>query len=558
MRPFVLGGLSTALIFVLSACGGGGGGGGASIPSGPAAPTPSQGPAFGTASFMLAPDSTSSVTGTTRRTRYVSTRTASLAIVVNGAGSAALLNLNDPASCDASKKCSISLAAPAGTDTFVVSAYDGSNGQGNLLSRATVQATIAANTTSIVTAVLSGAASTVTLALSNANPTLHHVLTDTLTVTAKDASGAIIVGPGGFLYPITLTDSDTSGHSSLTNATLNGPGDTTALQYDGGYASGTISATAEGVKTPGTLSFSPSIATTETALPSGHSASGIVVGPDGALWFLSLPGAIGRITTGGSISEFPVPGWNPVALCAGPDGAIWFTASNSKTLSGAIMRRNDDGTFTSYPSVAAQMLVAGPDGNLWAAGGSSLSRITTAGVTTTQTLRDSGGSTIPVDSLAVGPDGALWMGASGALARYDIGTQTIAVHPVQANLGGTWFPETPQAIVVGPDSRLYFNAFLLIMSSDVSGNLASVLQPIGGIGYSPLTFASDGSLWFSNAATIAGNPLWGRIVGTNEVPLTGSTGMPNVFPPAAGNSMVSGPDGALWYARGTVIGRMVP
>jgi virginiamycin B lyase len=53
----------------------------------------------------------------------------------------------------------------------------------------------------------------------------------------------------------------------------------------------------------------------------------IVTGPDGALWFTERAGyRIGRITTAGEISEFPLrPGLAPIGIAAAPDGALWFT-----------------------------------------------------------------------------------------------------------------------------------------------------------------------------------------------------------------------------------------
>jgi streptogramin lyase len=58
---------------------------------------------------------------------------------------------------------------------------------------------------------------------------------------------------------------------------------------------------------------------------------GITVGSDGALWFTEGTGnAIGRITTSGAITEYPVPtsGAGPDAIATGPDGSIWFTESS--------------------------------------------------------------------------------------------------------------------------------------------------------------------------------------------------------------------------------------
>ena len=59
----------------------------------------------------------------------------------------------------------------------------------------------------------------------------------------------------------------------------------------------------------------------------------IIKGPDGALWFTELAtNKIGRITTTGVITEFPVPrgsSSNLLGITAGPDGALWFAEQNS-------------------------------------------------------------------------------------------------------------------------------------------------------------------------------------------------------------------------------------
>src|SRR5450755_2635061 len=56
--------------------------------------------------------------------------------------------------------------------------------------------------------------------------------------------------------------------------------------------------------------------------------SDITAGPDGALWFTEKNGNnIGRISTGGVVTEYPVPTPDSelFAITPGPDGALWFT-----------------------------------------------------------------------------------------------------------------------------------------------------------------------------------------------------------------------------------------
>jgi streptogramin lyase len=55
----------------------------------------------------------------------------------------------------------------------------------------------------------------------------------------------------------------------------------------------------------------------------------ITVGPDQNLWFTDSSGKIGMITTGGTITEYPVSNADPVAIASGLDGNIWFTGTGT-------------------------------------------------------------------------------------------------------------------------------------------------------------------------------------------------------------------------------------
>jgi streptogramin lyase len=50
----------------------------------------------------------------------------------------------------------------------------------------------------------------------------------------------------------------------------------------------------------------------------------ITAGPDGNLWFTEN-GKIGKITTGGTITEYGGSLSHPHGITAGPDGNLWFT-----------------------------------------------------------------------------------------------------------------------------------------------------------------------------------------------------------------------------------------
>ncbi len=96
---------------------------------------------------------------------------------------------------------------------------------------------------------------------------------------------------------------------------------------------------------------------------------GIVAGPDGAMWFADSSFKIGRITTSGTITEYPLPGKNdsPFTIAAGADGALWYT-----NYLGQIGRITTSGTVTAEiatPTNSANGflggIAAGPDGAMW-------------------------------------------------------------------------------------------------------------------------------------------------------------------------------------------------
>ncbi len=67
---------------------------------------------------------------------------------------------------------------------------------------------------------------------------------------------------------------------------------------------------------------------TEFPLPTAFSyPEAITAAADGNLWFTEAgANRIGRITTAGDVSEFPIPGAGTArGIAAGPDGNVWFT-----------------------------------------------------------------------------------------------------------------------------------------------------------------------------------------------------------------------------------------
>jgi streptogramin lyase len=109
-----------------------------------------------------------------------------------------------------------------------------------------------------------------------------------------------------------------------------------------------------------------------------QSPLGITAGTDGALWFtnsVSGGGSIGRITTGGVVTNYTGPFIDqPSGIAAGPDGALWFGSDRTIgriTTSGVVTEYNDE------EHVDPNWVVAGPDGAMWVTSlNNSIGRIT--------------------------------------------------------------------------------------------------------------------------------------------------------------------------------------
>jgi virginiamycin B lyase len=239
---------------------------------------------------------------------------------------------------------------------------------------------------------------------------------------------------------------------------------------------------------------------TEYAIP--NDAVSIVPGPDGAMWFNSDNNTsaqfIGRITTGGAITIFTESSFIN-AMTAGPDGALWFTEE-----SGGIGRITTTGVISEYPlpnpNAEPYQIITGPDGALWFTeiGDNQIGRITTGGVVSEYPL-------LPEDSgpigICVGPDGALWfVDFDGKhVGRVTAGVLTEFAVPTA---GGQL-----RTIVTGPDGALWFAESNSAPVSNIArittaGVLEEFPTPTPNANPQSLTLGPDGKLWFVETGQI--------------------------------------------------------
>lgn len=312
----------------------------------------------------------------------------------------------------------------------------------------------------------------------------------------------------------------------------------------------------------------------------------ITAGPDGALWFTGIPGEIGRITTAGVVTEFPLPEVPPPAgskpgtastpaaatsIVAGPDGALWFTGVPGET-----GRISTTGVVTEFavpdipppagskPGTAGTpatptSITVGPDGAVWFGENGAIGRITTAGAIQQFPLANSSGT---VDDITAGPDGALWFtGITGEVGRI---TTAGVVTELTASSAGT-----RSAIATGPDGSLWFtvpdedgvyNSIDRITPAGVvsSTNVPGNFDTIGG-----LTPGPGGNLWFTeeeDGSTAGEQPAIGEITTAGVTALhpipQGTTLNPNLGVPVNAQAIATGADGTVWFTENDAIGRI--
>lgn len=195
--------------------------------------------------------------------------------------------------------------------------------------------------------------------------------------------------------------------------------------------------------------------------PGGTRPEGITSGPDGNLWFTE-DGAdrIGRMTPTGVLTEFQLPGTDrsPRGIVTGPDGDLWFVESHFNHT--AIGRITTKGDVTEYPLGGSETdqlqpsdIVAAPDGNLWFSQGhpsapqGEVGRITPKGVITLFPFPAGGRP----GGMAVGADGNVWVADGGGNAIVRI-SPTGGIRPFALPRRNS----QPYEITAGKDGRMWF------------------------------------------------------------------------------------------------------
>jgi streptogramin lyase len=183
-----------------------------------------------------------------------------------------------------------------------------------------------------------------------------------------------------------------------------------------------------------------------------------------SVWIAVLLGAVLAVCVGvagaaplGQITEFTAPGSNPAQVVAGPDGNLWFSDRN-----GAVGRITTGGTVTEFtsglnPGSAVRSIAMGPDGNMWFSDPGTTRAIGMIDPTTHAISEFSSGlnaGSMPL-GIAAGPDGNVWFTDSGttkAIGMINPTTHAISEFSSGLNAGSN----LQQGLVAGPDGNLWF------------------------------------------------------------------------------------------------------
>jgi virginiamycin B lyase len=258
------------------------------------------------------------------------------------------------------------------------------------------------------------------------------------------------------------------------------------------------------------------------------SNGGIASGSDGNLWFTEQVGIIGRITPAGAIVEFQLPvdflAPTPGAIVAGSDGNLWFTevaiVFNGSVYGavGRIGRITTAGLITEFPvtpldptsSGVANIsgIASGPDGNLWftESGANKIGRITTAGIVTEFALPTAASQPLLITA---GPDGNLWFTEANACQIGRITTVGGITEFPLSSTAGCPFSIAPHGITAGPDGNLWFTEYFnsSIARITTTGVITEFPLPGPFVGPYDITTGLDGNLWITGQNSFLGDQI---------------------------------------------------
>lgn len=315
----------------------------------------------------------------------------------------------------------------------------------------------------------------------------------------------------------------------------------------GGGSSGGTPAVPPSATNNGTSTSTPQPSPTATqpviqtfVLPSPNSAPlYITAGPDGNVWFTEA-NKIGRITSSGQITEFAE---SASQLVTGSDGNLWYAVGNNQvgriTSSGAITHF---GPFTlpMGANLGGATIANGPDGNIWVSGLGILLKISPANGIIAAQYSINGGF------ITGGDDGNLWATLPTQVERITPSGMVSTFTPPNASAGlygisvwsdgNIWFTEGPSGI---PNQ-------IRVGRVTPNGVVSEFVVP-NSQGIFGLTTGSDGNLWIADYFSLYKMTTPGQFV---QYAVASAHKLQGI---------VGGPDGNIWFTdtAGNSIGKLI-
>lgn len=554
---------------LLSACGGGGSssGSGAVLAPAPTA-TPTSASSTATARVTITDPVGASTFAAKRLPSHLPRSARTITVAVNGGTPVSFpYAVNGPTCVTSSSTvtCTFDVQVPAGSDSIVVQAL---NSTGKLLSTATVQQDVSGTT--VVPVTLAGMPNSAGVKLQQKTAPVGAAASIPIALSVFDVDNNPIVGP--YATPVTLTDNDTSGHTSISPNPVGSSTTAVSLRFDGGLANVRVSTT---LTSSGADGFAAAPIVHEYVVPSGtlvtsNAGTGtIVMGGDGAMWFGEQNG-VGRVDASGRITEYPMV--QPQQMVRGADGAVWFTTyyDTATGNSGELCRVASDGSVTKRNLQIVGPLVLASDGNFWNVDNNGyVKRVTPSGTVSTFNLTAPSTALNPgvrANDIVASPDGNLRVLDYGNDIIYTVTTSGSQIAATQ--MSGANVPYGGSAATFGADGAIWFGSQGDIIRTTTTGALTSYAQfpgtltAINGIGFAPpLLSGPDNAIWTSGSWVYASNATVYRIAPSTgtilalPLPLVTSTSFSGQ-PPAVG--LANGPNGTIWYVRGQSVGWFAP
>jgi len=260
----------------------------------------------------------------------------------------------------------------------------------------------------------------------------------------------------------------------------------------------------------GQLRTSPIVKMTPTGLATAFplptpnaGVEAVTRGPDGNVWFTEFKRAkIGKITPSGQITEYQTPfaPLQSVDIKTGADGNLWFATDHH-----GIGRATTTGKITFFPiknnDTQPTALTLGPNKTMWFIewAGNNVGFITTTGKVTEFPAGLGGFSNS--FGIAYGKDGRIWFADP---QHHRIGAiRTNGTGLTFYRLGPTG---TPNSIIAGPDGNLYFGEFGSATAGRIgrittAGKITLFNLPVAQGEFPVLGLTvQGGNIWFANNA----------------------------------------------------------